>query len=307
MTAEPATNAESNEAPNPDLWTIGRLLTWTTDYLKQNGADSARLDAEVLLAAARKCQRIELYTCYKEEADETLRNDFRELVRRRAGGEPVAYLVGHREFYSMSFEVNRAVLIPRPETEFLVIEVLDYLKELESETAPKVVDVGTGSGVVAICTARHNSAAEITAIDISPDALRVATANAQRHEVADRIQFLLGSLLTPLPETHNLDVIASNPPYVSESEYQQLPRDVKDYEPRTALVGGETGTELIRQLLPQAADRLKIGGALFLEISPMIAPDLKELVDADPRWEPATFTNDLANYPRILKTFRRSV
>ncbi|MFT7640802.1 MAG: release factor glutamine methyltransferase [Pirellulaceae bacterium] len=306
MTAEQATNTESTETPNPDLWTIGRLLTWTTEYLTQHGADSPRLDAEVLLAAARKCQRIELYTCYEEEAGEDLRTEFRELVRRRAGGEPVAYLVGHREFYSLSFQVSPAVLIPRPETEFLVIEVLDYLKELESDAPPQVVDVGTGSGIVAICTAKHNSDAEITAIDISDQALQVAKANAASHEVEQRIQFSQGNLLATLPAHQNLDVIASNPPYVSEGEYQQLSRDVKDYEPRTALVGGDTGMELIQQLLPQAADRLKVGGALFLEISPMIAADLKELVDADHRWEPATFTNDLAGYARILKTYRRN-
>src|SRR5690349_22822695 len=134
-----------------DSWTIGRLLKWTTDFLKQRGAESPRLDAEVLLAHARGCERIQLYTSFEEDASETLRADFRALVKRRSEGTPVAYLVGKREFYSLPFEVTPDVLIPRPETEHLVVELLDRAKEFPAGTALEIADVGTGSGIIAIC------------------------------------------------------------------------------------------------------------------------------------------------------------
>ena len=152
-----------------DQWTIGRLLQWTTDYLKQHGADSPRLEAEVLLAHARDCKRVELYTSFEEPADDALRTRFRELVKRRAEGVPFAYLVGHREFYSLDFRVTPDVLIPRPETEFLVIALLDLIKARgQSGNAIEVADVGTGSGVVAISVARHAPQVRVTAIDVSP-------------------------------------------------------------------------------------------------------------------------------------------
>ncbi len=133
-----------------ESWTIGRLLNWTTDFLREKGADSPRLDAEVLLAHARGCQRIELYTAFEEEAAEPLREMFRDLVRRRAAGTPVAYLVGHREFFSLAFQVSPDVLIPRPETELLVVRVLDLAKTQASSGTLRLVDVGTGSGILAV-------------------------------------------------------------------------------------------------------------------------------------------------------------
>ena len=181
----------------PDsAWTLGRLLNWTTDFLKQRGSDSAQLDAQLLLAHARKCQRIELFTAYGELASDALRSEFRELVRRRAAGEPVAYLVGHREFYSLDFRVTRDVLIPRPETEFLVIAALDLLKKEkphavqplmdadlpELSGALTIADVGTGSGILAVCLAKQLPDARIWATDTSDDALNVAARIARRME-----------------------------------------------------------------------------------------------------------------------------
>ena len=138
-----------------DEWTIGTLLQWTTDYLKQHGAESPRLEAELLLAHARGCGRVELYTSFGDQADEALRTKYRELVKRRADGVPVAYLVGHREFYSLSFRVTPDVLIPRPETEFLVITAMDLLRERARKGPANVCDVGTGSGIIAVCLAKH--------------------------------------------------------------------------------------------------------------------------------------------------------
>lgn len=290
--------------PEQESWTIGRLLTWTTDYLKRNAADSPRLDAELLLAHARGCQRIDLYTAFDSEVSDDVRSTFRELVKRRAAGTPVAYLVGKREFYSLSFQVTPDVLIPRPETEFLVIAALDEIKRLGPNRTPAVVDVGTGSGAIAIAIARHAPAARVTAIDISPAALKVAQANAAAHQVSERIEFLVGDLLAALPAGELFDIIVSNPPYVSEAELAGLAREVKDHEPRLALIAGATGTEVIARLIPQAADRLRPDGLLVMEISPMLDRPVHELIAADGRFEPATTAKDLAGLSRVVKARR---
>src|SRR5262245_51925937 len=170
-----------------ESWTVLRLLTWTTDYLKSHGSESPRLDAEVLLAHARGCERIMLYAAFDEVVSEDIRTRFRESVKKRAEGTPVAYLVGKREFYSLSFLVTPDVLIPRPETEFVVVAALDALKAANSEMY--VADVGTGSGCIAVSIAKHAPQSRVTAIDISPAALNIAEENAAAHRVADRIEF----------------------------------------------------------------------------------------------------------------------
>ncbi len=178
-----------------DAWTVGRLLQWTTDYLKGHGSDSPRLDAEVLLAEALGCQRIELYTTFDDVPGEEARTAFRELVRRRAEGTPVAYLVGRREFYSLSFRVTPDVLIPRPETELLVIRLFDLLDARPDPAARcTIADVGTGSGIIAVCAAKHRGNIRVTAIDRSAAALAVARANAVEHGVEKRIELVESDL-----------------------------------------------------------------------------------------------------------------
>jgi release factor glutamine methyltransferase len=289
-----------------DEWTVGRLLEWTTEYLKQHGSDTPRLEAEVLLAHARGCQRIELYTSFAEAAAEDLRTRFRELVRRRGEGVPVAYLVGHREFYSLDFRVTPDVLIPRPETELVVLTLLDHIKTRTRGDGPiSVADVGTGSGIIAIAVARHAPRAHVTAIDISPAALAVARDNAKRLGVADRVEFILSDLLAAVPSEQKFDFIASNPPYVSSEEMARLPRDVKAYEPEIALSAGESGTSVIERLLPQAAERLAAGGSILLEISPMLQQRVETLLAADSRWEPEKTVKDLAGQARVAQARRR--
>ncbi len=217
-----------------EVWTVGRLLSWTTQFLKDRGADSPRLDAEILLAEARGSRRIDLYTSFEEVPTEEVRTKFRQLVKQRAEGMPVAYLVGRREFYSLPFQVTPDVLIPRPETELLVVRLLDLLAARAAERpneALQVADVGTGSGIIAICAARRFPGCRVTAIDTSAAALAVARANAKEHGVADRIDFVEGDLLSGLPAEGVFDLVASNPPYVSEAEFAQLARDVREFEP----------------------------------------------------------------------------
>lgn len=283
-----------------DPWTIGRLLTWTTDYLKTGGSSSPRLDAEVLLAHARGCQRIDLYAAYEEPASEELRTAFRALVRRRAQAVPVAYLVGRKEFYSLSFEVTPDVLIPRPETEFLVVSLLDKAKELPADHGPpRIADVGTGSGILAVCAAKHLPSAQVTAIDISPAALAVAGKNAQAHGVADRIEFQDGDLLSTTPAEPAFDFILSNPPYIGEGEFAALDRDVREHEPRGALVAGPKGTEVIERLIPQAGERLKPGGWLMIEISPLIADAVKALLTTGEPFDSTSIVKDFQQHPRV--------
>ena len=292
-----------------DSWTVLKLLTWTTDFLKQRGSDNPRLDAEVLLAAAKGCPRIMLYAAFDEVVSEDVRGKFRGLVKQRADGMPVAYLVGRREFFSLTLKVTPDVLIPRPETEFVVVAALDYLKGARSQgpeaRGQRIVDVGTGSGAIAVSIAKHAANCRVTAIDKSAAALAVARENAAAHGVAERIEFLEGDLLTMLPSEPVFDVVTSNPPYVTEGEYAALPREVKEHEPRLALVGGASGTEVIERLIPQAAERLIPGGLLAMEISPMIAPRVVELIAADGRYEPATIGKDLAQQARIVSAIRK--
>ncbi len=286
-------------------WTIGRLLRWTTDYLKQHGSSSPRLDAEVLLAESKHCQRIELYTSYDELAAEGVLSQFRDLVRRRASGTPVAYLVGQREFYSLPFKVTADVLIPRPETEFLVIALLDLAKPFPSSQTLRVVDVGTGSGIIAICAAKHIPSAHVQAVDCSSAALVIARENCATHQVAQRVELLQGDLLEPIPAAADIDFVVSNPPYVSQAEYDDLAADVRDFEPRNALVAGPTGTEVIERLIPQAADRLKDCGWLLLEISPMIEQRVHDLLTANGCFEPPQTLRDLAGLARVVQAQRR--
>ncbi|HEX4144087.1 MAG TPA: peptide chain release factor N(5)-glutamine methyltransferase [Pirellulales bacterium] len=283
-----------------ETWTIGRLLTWTADYLKQHGAASPRLDAEVLLAMAAGCQRIDLYTRFDEPAPDALRTSFRELVRRRAEGMPVAYLVGRREFYSLSFRVTPEVLIPRPETELLVVALLDRARPRAAAGEVSVADVGTGSGIIAICAAKYLPAARVTAIDVSPQALAVARANAEDLKVAERIELVEGDLLGDLPAEKRFDFIVSNPPYVSQAEYEALAPDVKQFEPRGALVAGPSGTEVIERLIPQARQRLAPGGMLLIEISPMLEQPVRALFEVGGGWRLEPTIKDLAGHARVI-------
>jgi release factor glutamine methyltransferase len=303
-----------------EAWTVGRLLNWTVEYLGKHGAENPRLDAEVLLAHARGCKRIELYTAFGEIATDEVRTAFRELVKRRADGAPVAYLVGHREFYSLDFEVNDDVLIPRPETESLVVALLDRAKpqvakeegEVTDYSAPSpqpaaaiaIADVGTGSGILAICAAKYLPQARVTAIDISPAALAVAKRNAERHGVADRIAFVEANLFANEPEEPRFDYIVSNPPYISTAEMQQLATDVREYEPHTALHAGETGTDVIAPLIAQAASRLKPGGTLLIEISPLIAAAVEQIIREQSALELGPTIKDLAGHARVVQAMK---
>jgi release factor glutamine methyltransferase len=296
QTGEPA-------AAGAEEWTVGRLLAWTTDWLAARNAESARLDAEVLLAHVRGCPRIALYTAFGEPVPEAQRTAFREFVKRRGAGEPVAYLVGHREFFSLPFRVTRDVLVPRPETEGLVVRAIDLCKGMD---APRIVDVGTGSGAIVVALAKHLPRARLAAGDVSAAALEVARGNAARHGVADRIAFAASDLLADPALSGPWDVIVSNPPYVREDEFAALPRDVRDHEPRGALVAGPTGVEVVARLAEAAETALAPGGWLLVEIGPAVAEAAEAALAARPGLDPQPTLKDLAGLPRIVQARRRS-
>lgn len=288
-----------------ETWTINRLLAWTADYFKKQQLDQPRLEAEVLLGFALGCPRIVLYTRFDEIVSDEVRGKFREFVKNRVAGMPVAYIVGRKEFYSLNFHVTRDTLIPRPETEHLVTAVVDALKSAAAANALTVADVGTGSGAIAIAVAKYSPDCQVTAIDKSPAAAEIARRNAQDLGVSDRVNVVVGDLLSSIDANTKFTAIAANLPYVSQAEYEQLDKSVKDFEPATALVAGPTGTEDIVRMIPQAAAHLLAGGLLALEVSPMIADRIAELLAADGNFEPAAIIKDLAGHKRVVTARRK--
>lgn len=285
-----------------EAWTVGRLLRWTTDYLSRHKSDSPRLDAEILLAKALDWPRVQLYMNINEEVGTKGRGLFRELVKQRAAGEPVAYLVGHKEFYSLDFEVNRHVLIPRPDTETLVMTFLELAKSIDS---PLCVDVGTGSGCIPVASCKHHPSARFIAIDLSPEAAKVAKRNVERHKLADRIEVRCGNLLEPLEDHEKPLFILSNPPYIPSSDVRQLEPEVRDFEPVSALDGGPDGLDLVRQLVDQAARVLQPSGYLLVEIgfdqADLVAREFSGLTG----WLFEGVKKDLAGNPRVMSLKRQ--
>lgn len=279
-------------------WSIGALLDWTAGYLAKKGSEYPRLDAEVLLAHALECRRIDLYTRYEEPAAEPARSRFRELVRQRVEGCPVAYLVGRKEFFSLTLEVSRAVLIPRPESEFVVLECLRLAK---SFPAPRVLDIGTGSGNLAVTVAHQHRGAQVTAVDRSPEALAVAAANAARHAVADRIRFLAGDLFDSIPPGERFDFILSNPPYIAREDLDRLPPGVRNYEPLLALDGGPGGFAVFDHLVGDAAQYLVPGGYLIVEIGAPQHEPARQRILALAQYELGDTIFDGSRHPRVLR------
>lgn len=294
---------------SPNVWSVLRLLNWTKDYLKDHGADSPRLDAEVLLANAMGCSRVDLYTRFDYEPTTEQRTIFREAIQKRAKGVPVAYLVGRKEFYSLDFCVDENVLIPRGETEFLMVGLFDAVKELPEKmnSTLKICDVGTGSGNIAITAAYHLPRASVTALDVSPGALAVARKNGEKFQdkIQNRVRFLESDLFSALEndpaEAESYDFIVSNPPYVARTEIgNELEKNVFQFEPHTALFGGERGTELIARFLPRVAHFLKPGGLFFMELSPMIHAEVVGMFDTVPGLAYLRTLRDLDRRERIV-------
>jgi release factor glutamine methyltransferase len=283
--------------PTPTVWTIKALLAWTTEFLASKGIESPRAEAQILLAHVLRCGKVDLLIRYDEQPSEAERTRFRELIQRRVAGWPVAYLVGTRDFYLLSFEVTPAVLVPRPETETLVLEALAYLKPL---SAPTVLDLGTGSGCIAISLAQQKKDARVTAVDVSPDALTVARRNSARHGVADRIDFLQGDLFTPLAPGSVSDLVVSNPPYIAPGEFAALAPDVRDHEPRIALDGGSDGLAFYPRIAAAVGSYLKPGGRLLMEIGYTQDEAVRAILARQSELQLGPTIKDMSGHPRVV-------
>ena len=275
-----------------ECWTVLKLLRWTADYFAGRGLDAPRLDAELLLAATLGFDRVGLYVNFERPLQAGELAAYRERVRRRAGREPLAYILGQTEFWSLPLKVTPDVLIPRPETELLVEEALPRLSGRQ-----QVLDVGTGSGALAIALAHERQELTVTAIDISPAALAVAADNARSNGVAERIRFVQHDLgqLPPGP----FDLIVANPPYIPSRELATLMPEVRDFEPQLALDGGVDGLDAYRALARQAGAILTAAGWLLVEVGSGQAAAVKELFAGAGLTE-SFAARDLAGIERVV-------
>lgn len=243
------------------------MINKTAPFFEKQDIESPRLNIELLLAHLLKKKRLELYLEFERELDEATLEKLRQMVKRRGAGEPLQYITGMTEFCGLEFMVDKRVLIPRPETELLVETVLERLKTLGDRKEPlKLVDVGTGSGCIAVTLAKKLPAAEIFAVDASAEALEVARANALRHKVEKNVGFSQSDLLEALTDSFQADVIVSNPPYVAVGEWAKLSKEVRDFEPVRAFAAGEDGLEVIRRLVMNAKRVLSPSGFVALEL-----------------------------------------
>jgi release factor glutamine methyltransferase len=281
---------------------IHEAIDLAAEALEDSGVPGARLDAERLLASELGKDRTYLLAHFQDSVPEPSAERFFASITERRRGRPLQYLLGWQEFRGLEFEVTPAVLIPRPETELLVDVAIQRFSEGDSILA----DVGTGSGCIAVATAVALPRAGMMATDLCEDALAVARRNASRHNVDDRVQFLCGDLLLPLSTLgleETLDCVLCNPPYVAERDLPALQREVRDWEPRLALVGGFTGLEIYRRLLPQALRFLKPGGTLIMEIGYNMQAEITRLFDAT--WKLEGIRDDFSGIPRIVVAQKR--
>ena len=257
----------ASEQHDQKRWTVLALLQWTRQFLGKKGVESPRLEAEVLLAHVLGWDRVKLYTQFDHVVPADKLAAFKELIVQRAAHRPTQYILGRCEFMSLEFRVTPAVLIPRPETELLVEALVARARTM---AAARVLDLGTGSGCIAIAAAKALPAAEVWAVDSSADAIRVAEENARLHGLIgqdgpQRLRLLQGDLFEPVRGLA-FDFVASNPPYVSEAEWQTLTPEVRDYEPKAALLGGPDGLDVYRRILPESVNFLAPGGRVLLEL-----------------------------------------
>jgi len=286
-----------------ESWTILRMILWSAEYLKNKGVETGRLDAEWLLAAALGVDRLQLYLKYDRPLRFEEREAFKPLLRRRAGREPLQYIIGRTGFRELELKTDPRVLIPRPETELLVQEVLDWA----SAGAESVWDMGTGAGAVALSLAAEGTWTRVVATDVSPEALSVAADNAERYDLGGHVEFREGSLFEPLEEGERFDVIVSNPPYIAESEKGELQPEVRDWEPPEALFAGEDGLDVIRQLVAGAPKHLLSGGLLALECGLGQAEGIAADVQATGAFGAVRIRADLTGRPRFVTAERGAV
>lgn len=295
-----------------ETWTVLKIIQWTTEYLKGKGIESPRLDSEVLLAHLLKLDRVGLYLNFDRPMSKEELSSYREMIRRRGAREPMQYITGHQEFWSLDFKVTPDVLIPRPDTEILVEEALKAVRretlDVRSQNhAPiTILDLCTGSGCIAISLAKELKEAVVHAVDASEAALKIAKENAAKNGVEDRVLFMHGDLYEALPSHVSLltsyDLIVSNPPYVKNVDIPHIQPEVRDYEPRMALDGGPEGLDFYKRIISGASDHLIPCGWLLMEVGEGQAEAVAGMIKSLGVFEPASTVKDLAGIERVVKT-----
>jgi release factor glutamine methyltransferase len=303
-----------------ETWTIQKLLNWVTEYFKSKDVDAPRLSAELLLSHVLGLKRIELYTQFGRMVEQEQLTRLRELVKRAATHEPIAYLTGKREFYSLDFDITKDCLIPRPETELLVERAIEFLRtrngsprEMTASPISRgeqfICDLCTGCACVAVAIARNFAACRVVATDISDAALEVAARNISKYGLNGRIELLRGDLFEPVIPGLGpaiFDLIVCNPPYVSEPEFAKLAKNVRDFEPRLALAAGQDGLDIIKRIVAEAGQFLKPTGALMLEIGNEQGPAVRRLLESEGRFAAVTIEKDYQNLDRLAVAITKS-
>jgi release factor glutamine methyltransferase len=280
------------------IWHVLELLEWTTGFFEKHNIPNPRLDAEVLLGHLLKKSRLQLYLHFDMPVFQDDLTVFRELIKKRIARTPLSYLTNHKEFMSLDFYVDERVLIPRPETEFIVETIL----KTKEDTPQRLLEIGTGSGVIATALAVNMPEWEIIATDISNDALAVAEKNRDAHDCVERITLLHGDLFEPIKtlQPARFNWIVSNPPYIMSGERDILSPDIRDYEPHIALFAGEDGLSIIRRLIAEAPNHLHPEGKLIFEIGDKQAESVKALLDEQPTYQNYRFIKDYAGIERVV-------
>jgi release factor glutamine methyltransferase len=291
---------QNQQKPTDPDWTIIKILQWTTSYFKSNGIDSPRSTAEILLAQTLGLTRVDLYLRYDQPLVKSELDHFRTLIKRRANREPVAYIVGSKEFWNIEFAVTKEVLIPRPETECLVEEALSVLSKEPFCSPKKILELGTGSGAIIIASASEKPEHKYFASDISAKAVSVASKNAKKNKIEGKISFFCGDWFLPLKESSRLfDMILSNPPYIKEEDIGGLQPEISRFEPLSALDGGKDGLCEIRKIIGSAHRFLNPGGYLIIEIGYDQKEAVNRIARDTGRYYDIYFRKDYSGFDRI--------
>ena len=289
-----------------EIWTIGRILKWTENFFKENGIESPRLDAEVLLGHVLEKERIYLYVHFDEPLQPQELAEYREAIKQRIRRVPVAYIIGQREFMGLTFHVTEDTLVPRPDTEILVQAAIERLKKMSGadEARPvRFADIGTGTGAICLSVLHYLPQATADTVDISEAARSVAEENAESLGVADRVKFYTGDLLAPLAEAY--DAILSNPPYIPDADIEGLAPEVRCKEPRTALSGGADGLDFYRRLVVDSPALLKDDGFLAVEVGIHQAQAVAKMAVESGKFARTEIIKDYGGIERVVVAWKK--
>jgi len=283
-------------------WTIQELVKWTISYFESRNIENPRASAEILLAYALDFKRIDIYLKYDKILSDKELQDFKALIKRRLQREPVAYIIKHKEFWSLDFEVTQDVLIPRPETECLIEAALNYLSY---DKVLNILDLGTGSGAIIITLAHERPKSLYFACDISQKALIIAKKNAQKYNLENLIYFFESNWFEALKDSQKFDLIISNPPYINSQEIANLEPEIKDYEPKIALDGGQDGLVFIKHLINKSLNYLNENGILILEIGHNQKEEINKIFLENNFYKDIIFKKDYSGYDRLVCAKKR--